>query len=169
MNRFQDNQPSSSLPTRSFRLAGLGCALVVADESRVLVLDGDPVAGNAGYPRRTIPALVASLGAPLDLCTIAVLGPGDATCDFSVLPMPKRGYPPAIASSELAVACAVMARVTGRVLPEPVVKASTCPGSPALHLTPPQCWWRGDWKVRSRESGHVIAARLIFHGELVLE
>ena len=147
--------------------AGWACALVLAGITPVAVVEGAP---SGGEPCRRILRAFGRLGA-VDVGAIVWLGFGTRTCDLTVRPSLRLGRArPTPQAPELAVAGAIAARATQRILPEPVVVASLPKSAVVVRLVPPPCWWRGPWRVRMPGRAECrVSGRLIFHGEIVLD
>ena len=135
------------------------------------VLAGPPADAEAetvGRLRRCIGEFEGARPAGLD--AVALLGGGSEAFDLTFQPW-RRSSGPALGEPrpDLAVACAVVARLTGRILADRIVVASDPRRAVRLRLVAPPLWWAGDWIVaRPDHASRRIAARLIFHGELVL-
>lgn len=147
-------------PGPAASLDEIGCALVLVGGRRVAVLAEPPAGEDAtGRLRRWIAGLDA----------VALLGGGSEVCDLTFQPWRGSIGPVPEPRPDLAVACAVTARLTGRILADRVVMASDPRRAVRLRLVAPPRWWAGDWIVaRPRHASHRVAARLLFHGELVL-
>lgn len=166
--------PAAAAPPRSEapRLDELACAMVLVDGRRVAVLATRPADAD-GRLCRWIGGRTGARPAGVD--AVALLGGGSAAFDLTFQPWrhsfgPAPGLAPtAEPRADLAVACAVVARLTGRILADRVVVASDPRRAVRLRLVAPPRWWAGDWIVaRPRHASRRFAARLIFHGELVL-
>lgn len=148
-----------------------GCAIVVADRHRIAVLTPPPTGADLRERLlRSLRDLSGRRQGAIGVDAVAVLGAGSESCDLTFHPwreLPGRASGPAL--PDLAVACAVAARLTGRVLPDRIVVASDPRRSIRLRLISPARWWSGDWLVsRPQQPSQRIAARLVLHGDLVL-
>ena len=146
-----------------------GCAFVLVGQSRIMVMPDDRAQAERrhGMWNRTKPlAMLAGTD------TIALVDAGASDIDLVFEAWPLHWCPASATSQrDVAVACAVTARLCGLVLPEPILVAVSPDRLACFELVPPRVWWHGLWFVRPLQGSATsleIEARLLFHGELVL-